>query len=109
MLLSDIENRMVYLMKHRVSGLRENFLRLPDLSRLQKKVLVQKKHDLELLIQNLNNLSPLNIMSRGYSIVFDRNKRIIKSVEKITGGDSVEIRFADGSAAAVIDSVKKEN
>lgn len=109
MLLADTESRIVNRMKHRVSSEREKLLRLPDIYRLQKKFLVQKKHDLELLTQNLNNLSPLNIMSRGYSIVLDKNKSLIKSVEKISKGDTVEIRFADGTAAAVINSVKKEN
>ena len=109
MMLADVENRMVNLMKHKISSGREKLLRLPDIYRLQKKLLVQKKHGIELLTQNLNNLSPLNIMSRGYSIVLDRNNFIIKSVEKIKHGDNVEIRFSDGSAAAVIDSVKKEN
>lgn len=105
MMLADAENRIVNQMKHRVSSEREKLLRLPDIYRLQKKFLVQKKHDLELLTQNLNNLSPLNIMSRGYSIVIDVNKIIIKSVKKINPGDSVEIIFADGTASAVVNSV----
>jgi exodeoxyribonuclease VII large subunit len=109
MMLTDTEGRMVNLMKHRVSSEREKLLRLPDIYRLQKRLLVQKKHDMELLIQNLNNLSPLNIMSRGYSIVLDRNRSVIKSVEKINQGDTVEIRFSDGSAVAAVNSVKKEN
>ncbi len=109
MLLADLENRMIFLMKNKVSSMREKLLRLPDISRLQKKLLVQKKHDLELLIQNLNNLSPLNIMSRGYSIVLDKKRSLIKSVENLARGDIVEIRFADGTAEALINSVKKEN
>jgi exodeoxyribonuclease VII large subunit len=109
MLLADIENRMIFMMKNRVSSMREKFLRLPDIFRLQKKVLVQKKHDFQLLVQNLNNLSPLNIMSRGYAIVLDNKKTLIKSVEKIKAGDKVEIRFADGNAGAMINSVEKES
>jgi exodeoxyribonuclease VII large subunit len=109
MLLADAENRMINQMKHRVASDREKLLRLPDINRLQKKFLVQKKHDLELLIQNLNNLSPLNIMSRGYSIVLDSGKNLIKSVDKLKQGDTIEIKFADGAAEAVINSVIKEN
>ncbi|PKL16048.1 MAG: exodeoxyribonuclease VII large subunit [Spirochaetae bacterium HGW-Spirochaetae-5] len=109
MLLADAENRMINQMKHRVASEREKLLRLPDIYRLQKKFLVQKKHDLELLIQNLNNLSPLNIMSRGYSVVLDRSRKLIKSVDKLKQGDTVEIKFADGAAEAVISSVIKEN
>jgi exodeoxyribonuclease VII large subunit len=109
MMLADAESRMINQMKHRVASERERLLRLPDIYRLQKKFLVQKRHDLELLIQNLNNLSPLNIMSRGYSIVLDRSKALIKSVEKLKQGDTVEIKFTDGAAEAVINSVIKEN
>ena len=109
MMLADAENRMINQMKHRVASEREKFLRLPDIYRLQKKFLVQKKHDLELLIQNLNNLSPLNIMSRGYSVVLERSRKLIKSVDKLKQGDTVEIKFADGAAEAVISSVIKEN
>ncbi len=109
MLLADAENRMINQMKHRVASDREKLLRLPDIYRLQKKFLVQKKHDLELLIQNLNNLSPLNIMSRGYSVVLGRGRSLIKSVENLKQGDTVEIKFADGAAEAVINSIRKEN
>lgn len=109
MLLADAENRMINQMKHRVASEREKLLRLPDIYRLQKKFFVQKKHDLELLIQNLNNLSPLNIMSRGYSVVLDRSRKLIKTVDKLKQGDTVEIKFADGAAEAVISSVIKEN
>ncbi len=108
MILSDIEKSMLYRMKQRVSGLREKFLTLPDIPGLHKKIIVEKSHNLELLVQKLDNLSPLNIMLRGFSIVLDRNKKIIKSVEKIKHGDTVNIRFTDGSATAVIDSVNKE-
>ncbi len=107
MMLADLENRMINMMKHRVSSEREKLLRLPDIYRLQKKLLLQKKHDLELQMQNLNNLSPLNIMVRGYSIITDKDKKIIKSVEKLRQGDNVEIRLSDGYAGAVINSVKK--
>lgn len=109
MSLTDAENRILFLMKGRVSMLKEKFLRVPDLSRIGEKELTRRKHDLALLVQNLNNLSPLNVMARGFSLVTDKNGSVIKSVEKIKTGDRVDIKFADGTAGAEIITVKKGN
>jgi len=108
MTLSDIENRMAYSMKNSVSAMKEKFLRITDIRQLQKKILIQKRHDFELLVQNINNLSPLNIMARGYSIVFDSNRSVISSIKKLKQGDRVSIKFKDGTSDAIIDSVVKE-
>jgi exodeoxyribonuclease VII large subunit len=107
MQLTDVENRMGFLMKNAVLSGRGRLLQLPDTSMLQKKLLVRKRHEYEMLVQGLNNLSPLNIMSRGYAIVTDKTDCIIKTVEKLKHGDTVSIRFADGKAVADITSVKK--
>ncbi|MCL1833954.1 MAG: exodeoxyribonuclease VII large subunit [Leptospirales bacterium] len=106
MTLSDVENRMTYSMKNRVSAMKEKFLKIADIHSLQKNILVQKSHDFELLVQKINALSPLNIMSRGYSIVFDSNKSVISSVKKLKRGERVNIKFIDGSAGAVIDKTQ---
>lgn len=50
----------------------------------------------------LDGLSPLKTMSRGYALVY-RDGNLINSAEKLSSGDKVEIRFADGTAAAEID------
>lgn len=49
----------------------------------------------------LDGLSPLKTMSRGYALVYKRGS-LINSAEKLSSGDNVEIRFADGIAAAKI-------
>jgi exodeoxyribonuclease VII large subunit len=107
--LSDTENRMLFSMKHGILSAREKLLMLPDILLLQKKLLMKKRHEFEVLAEGLNKLSPLNIMSRGYTIVIDGKKRVIKTVEKLKQGDKVEIIFRDGSAGAEINSVKKGN
>ncbi len=109
MSLNETENRIVYLMKGRVSALKEKYLRVPDISRIAEKGLTARRHDLALLMQNMNSLSPLNVMARGFSLVTDKNGAIIKSVEKIKTGDRVEIRLSDGTAGADITSINKVN
>jgi exodeoxyribonuclease VII large subunit len=105
MTLSDVENRMTYSMKNSVSAMKEEFLKIIDINQLQKKILIQKRHGFEMTVQKINNLSPLNIMSRGYSIVFDNNKSVINSIDKLKQGDRVNIKFIDGTSGAIIDSV----
>lgn len=50
----------------------------------------------------LDGLSPLKIMSRGYAIVY-KEGGLVNSAERLSGGDKVEIRFADGAVSANID------
>jgi exodeoxyribonuclease VII large subunit len=95
-------------MKGSVSAMKEKFLQITDIYQLQKNILIQKRHDFELIVQKINTLSPLNIMSKGYSVVFDSNKSVINSIKKLKQGDNVSIKFIDGTSHAVIDSVVKE-
>lgn len=108
MLLNDAENRIVMSMKHTISGKKEEFLSLPDLTLIEKKLLTGLRHRFEIQVQAIHNLSPLAVMGRGYSIVTDRNDKIIKSVEKISGGDTLHIRLSDGRVEADVTSVSRE-
>jgi len=49
----------------------------------------------------LDSLSPLKIMSRGYSLVYKENE-LIKSADELSEGDRITVRFADNEANAVI-------
>lgn len=50
----------------------------------------------------LDNLSPLKIMNRGYSLVY-KDKKIIKSSSALKSGDKIDITLADGQISAVIE------
>ncbi|MCI7768272.1 MAG: exodeoxyribonuclease VII large subunit [Oscillospiraceae bacterium] len=49
----------------------------------------------------LDSLSPLKIMSRGYSLVYKENT-LVKSAEMLSEGDRITIKFADSETSAVI-------
>jgi exodeoxyribonuclease VII large subunit len=53
----------------------------------------------------LNALSPLATLDRGYAIVRTEDGKTIRSVRAIEPGDAVNLVFADGSAAAVIEGI----
>ena len=50
----------------------------------------------------LDNLSPLKTMARGYSIVEDLKRNVIKSINSLQCGDEVLIRLSDGKKSAII-------
>ena len=60
-----------------------------------------------LLSGKLDSISPLKVLNRGYSIVYDRDeKNVIKSSKSIKKGDKLSIRFHKGQAFCTVDKVK---
>lgn len=55
----------------------------------------------------LGALNPLAVLSRGYSAVFDENNTSVRSVSQLSEGDTVRIRFSDGTADAEISAIHK--
>ncbi|MDD6278305.1 MAG: exodeoxyribonuclease VII large subunit [Oscillospiraceae bacterium] len=53
------------------------------------------------LAVRLDMLSPLKVLSRGYSLVY-HGERLINDAEKLKSGDTVKIRFGSGEHDAVI-------
>ena len=96
----------------------EQLMKSPSLRHPMDKV-NQKKMDLEVLKKNLEHgikrkiessnaalsllcgkldmLSPLMVLSRGYSITRDMKEQIIKSVRELHEGDELEIILSDGT------------
>lgn len=61
----------------------------------------EEKSKLSLLSGKLNALSPLNVLSRGYSIAYN-NGNSIKSVNDVKKGDNIKIRVTDGEIFAEV-------
>ncbi len=108
MLLNDVEKRIALSMKHYISEKKGEFFRIPDITFIEKKAVSNLRHRFEMNVQAIDKLSPLAVMGRGYSIVTDRDNKIIKSVESLEAGDTVQIRFTDGRASAEIKDLRKE-
>ncbi|MBI2956921.1 MAG: exodeoxyribonuclease VII large subunit [Acidobacteria bacterium] len=74
-------------------------------ARLRLVTLAQRKR-LETLSAALVQLSPLNVLERGYAIVFDREGKVVKSAAAVRVGDPVTVRLHHGRLEA--DVKKKE-
>ncbi len=46
--------------------------------------------------QRLNDLNPQTVLERGYALVSDAEKEIIRSVEQVEAGDALHVRVSDG-------------
>ena len=58
-------------------------------------------------IGRLESLSPVKVLSRGYSLVYSGEK-LLSSMEGLDAGDRINIRFGKGSAEAEIISVRND-
>lgn len=68
--------------------------------------IVQRKHRrFASLTAKLDAMSPLKVLARGYSMASDGQGTLLRSVKQIKPGDRLTVRFADGSAAAVVEEV----
>lgn len=123
-LLNDIQNRMVRLVKERLTThqLRLSSLseRIPSLfsvvktrqeahldqlfARLQTQlqaIFVQQAHRLELLTQRTASLDPMLLLRRGYSITLHHGK-VVSDPSQLREGDEIETRLEKGSVRSIV-------
>ncbi len=65
------------------------------------------RNSLSNLAGRLDALSPLSVLSRGYSITMDKQQNIIKSILDLRVNDTVKIDLADGSANCIVHSIEE--
>jgi len=122
-LLSSIEDRrrqLAYALKqgferrwqelHKLAGrIRDPGRRFPDLLRsvdvLRQRLVFVVRAELEKRVQliaklasNMDHLSPLGVLAKGYSVAEDAKGRVVKSAKSLKIGDSLKLRFHEGVA-----------
>jgi len=71
-----------------------------QLGQAMQAILKASKFHFDLKLRQLDALSPLKVMQRGYSLVYDENKNnLIKSVSHVQLGDIVNVALTDGDLA----------
>ena len=78
------------------------------LKQLMMKSLESNRHRLQLLMERMKGLSPIEKMNQGYSYIETHDKQHIKSVSQLKKQDKLKIFVADGTINAEVLSVKKE-
>lgn len=60
-------------------------------------------------LRHLDALSPLKVMSRGYSLVYDeKEQHLIKSLKEVELGDVVNIKLNDGQLNCHVWGMKED-
>ena len=84
-------------------------MREERLVRLGDATLARARGDMARRAAQLQALSPLSVLSRGYAMVTDESgERVLSTASALTLGDTVHLRFADGQASADITSVSTD-
>lgn len=98
------------LLRHPLDRLNQLHIELEQLNKhmenSMKRVLESAKNKLSVVCGKMDALSPLMVLSRGYSITRSSEKEIIKSISGVKPGDMLEITVTDGN---MICSVKEVN
>lgn len=69
------------------------------LASLTQRGIDNKKRAYVRLAASLDAMSPLKVLSRGYAVAQDENKRIIKSVNDISAGNRITLTLCDGTVS----------
>ena len=77
------------------------------LSSAQNRSVEQKKQRFIRLTSKLDAMSPLKVLTRGYSIAMTGDEQVLTSVKQVSPGDEVKLSLQDGVIAANVNEVKE--
>ena len=72
-----------------------------------EELFIKNKNSIELYINKLKLLNPLNVLSKGYSLVND-NGNLVKSINDVKINDELNIRVLDGYIISNVKGVDKK-
>ena len=79
-----------------------------ELTQAMEAELDAKKHRLSLMAAKLSALSPLTVLSRGYTITTTAGHRAVQGVSDVSVGDTIRTTVADGTISSVVSEIEKE-
>ena len=86
--VNALTERLVSIIKERLNNKREKFIYSSS---------------------KLSALNPMSVLSRGYGAIFDKNEKVIKSINDVNIGENVTVKIRDGSIKATVYDVERKN
>ncbi len=71
-------------------------------------LLKQSRHKFELQAARLDNLSPLAVLARGYSVTQNEDYKLITSVQDVRWGEELITTVADGKIVSIVQNVEEQ-
>jgi len=108
--LSAQESKLARLHpEHRIKLLARNVNYLKNqLDDQMKRVLDRKKMNIVANMKQLDALSPLKVMARGYSLTYTDNQQLLKNIEQVKVGNHIEVRLADGTLNCEVQQINSK-
>jgi exodeoxyribonuclease VII large subunit len=92
-----------YDVRRMLAGIRQELeSRLAVLAATARTLLLRQKGTLNQLTGQLEALSPLAILDRGYALVFDPNGVLLTDAARVKVGDEISARLAKGTVSATV-------
>ncbi len=86
-----------------LQGIRQQLnSRVSALNATVQTLLLRRRGHLEQLSGQLNALSPLAILDRGYALVFDGSGQLLKDASQVQSGDEISARLGKGTVSATV-------
>ena len=96
--------------RNRLEQKRNTLLRAEEmLPRLMQDKITAYRHRLQLYINSMKGLSPLNKLQSGFSYVADKDGKNITTIDAVRVGDMVNIAVTDGYIDAQVKDIKRED
>jgi exodeoxyribonuclease VII large subunit len=76
--------------------------RVAAIASATRRLLLQRRSRLEQFSGQIEALSPVAILERGYALVFDASGRLLKDAEQVSPGDEISARLFRGAVSAVV-------
>lgn len=77
------------------------------LASVQEQQINRKMKSFVAMTAKLDAMSPLKVLSRGYSMAQRADGKVIRSIDEVVVGDSIHLTLGDGSLQATVDSLKE--
>ncbi|MBQ2614260.1 MAG: exodeoxyribonuclease VII large subunit [Clostridia bacterium] len=72
-------------------------------------ILEKKQQQLKLAAAKLDGLSPLGVLSRGFSVAQNEQGGVVQSVKQVQAGQHLNIMVQDGTIQAMVESTQKNS
>lgn len=73
-----------------------------------QRLVAQQRERFVRLTSKLDAMSPLKVLSRGYSMTFDAQGYVVRSVRTLSCGDRITVRLVDGRASAEVREIQED-
>lgn len=107
--LDHLTNRLATNMEHQLQSASAQLMRRQERLPVAMKIQMDaQKKQLEAMAGRLDAMSPLKVLSRGYSITENSRGQAVRSAQELVPGDHITIRLQQGRVTAQVETIEED-